>query len=73
MVSLAVIKERIDYQQTDENFINYLKILNMNGVIVFSESDISKKRGKLFASKYLYNQIISVYGNETPEKEIKIG
>ncbi|AIN15531.1 hypothetical protein BZ21_796 [Yersinia pseudotuberculosis] len=73
MVSLAVIKERIDYQQTDENFINYLKILNMNGVIVFSESDISKKRGKLFASKYLYNQIISVYGNATLKKEIKIG
>ena len=51
MVSLAVIKERIDYQQTDENFINYLKILNMNGVIVFSENDISKKRGETFRIK----------------------
>ncbi|MBC3211363.1 hypothetical protein [Serratia fonticola] len=72
MKLLSEIKTSIDYQQSDDNFINYLKILNMNGVIAFDVGDISRMGGELYASEHLYNHIISVYGDNTGHEEMKI-
>lgn len=73
MKLLREIKTVIDYQQSDDNFINYLKILNLNGVIVFNDADISKVDDELCASENLYNQIISIYGEDVGYEEVKIG
>ncbi|CNI48677.1 hypothetical protein [Yersinia pekkanenii] len=73
MIALSEIKDAIDYQQTDDNFIEYLRVLNLNGIIIFNEKDISKNKGELFASEHLYNQITLVYGNISPKEGVKIG
>ncbi len=72
MKLLSEIKTVIDYQQSDDNFINYLKILNLNGVIAFNDGDISKVGDRLYASEILHNQIISAYGDNIGQEEMKI-
>jgi hypothetical protein len=73
MKSLNEIKRDMAYMQNDENFINYLKILNLNGVIVFNDSDISEVDGELFAERHLYDQLIAVYGDHTEMEGVEIG
>jgi len=73
MKLLKEIKDAIDYQQSDDNFIEYLRVLNVNGILIFNDTDISEVNGEFFASENLYGQIISVYGDNSQEEEIKIG
>ncbi|WP_434171182.1 hypothetical protein AHYW_002605 [Providencia manganoxydans] len=69
MKTLQDLKRIIDYQQTDDIFLDFLSILAERGLIDISEDDITKE-GEI--SCRLFDVVVGLYGVTKEESLIQV-
>jgi hydrogenase maturation factor len=62
MKTIKELKEIINYQQTDSNFISYLELLRDKGVIEIIKNDIIKSDDSYTISDVFFKKICFIFG-----------